>query len=96
MRLTEEENTTIVLNRETVEEAQRKGDRSLVGKLCMNWSIGKEVIASTIAKVWKLKMSKPVVFHEFGPNVFVTLAIHANKQRVMEGRPWLFDKVFSS
>lgn len=41
-------------------------------------------------KIWKL--SKPTSFKEVGKNIFiVTFAIEVDKQRVMYGKPWIFD-----
>ncbi|KAF5443043.1 hypothetical protein F2P56_035638 [Juglans regia] len=43
-----------------------------------------------MAKVWKI--SKHAVFHECGANVFtLTFATHADKYKVLDGKPWLFD-----
>lgn len=37
-------------------------------------------------------MSKPTVFQECDPNLFtVTFDTYVDKQKMMEGRPWLFD-----
>lgn len=56
----------------------------------MDKVIGKEMIAATMSKV--LRISKPALFHDYGPNMYtITFATHADKQRVLEGKLWLFD-----
>ena len=54
--------------------------------------MGKEVIASAMGKIWRI--SKRAVFQEVGKNVFViTFANHADRQRILAGKPWLFANV---
>lgn len=61
-----------------------------MGKVYMDRTIGREVIAATIAKVWRV--SRQARFQEIGSNIFsITFATQAEKMRVIEGRPWLFD-----
>lgn len=61
----------------------------MVVKLFMNRIIGREVLALTLAKIWRV--SKLATMQDFGSNVFtITFAMHAYKQKVMVGRPWLF------
>lgn len=58
-----------------------KGERSLVGKIHLERRIGKEVISTMIATIWKI--SKLAIFVEAGSNTFIiTFTIHADKQRV--------------
>lgn len=43
-----------------------------------------------MGKVWRI--SKPAIFTEVGRNTqIITFATEGDKQRVMEGHPWLFD-----
>lgn len=37
-----------------VDTVKEKGDRSVIGKICLERQIGKEVLVATMAKVWKL------------------------------------------
>ncbi|XP_042969125.1 uncharacterized protein LOC122301818 [Carya illinoinensis] len=90
-RLSEEEDTAITLENEATREVQRKGELCLIGKIWMDRSIGKNIIEATMAKIWTL--SKQAKFTEVGSNVFIiSFANHADRGRVIEGRPWLFDK----
>lgn len=90
LTLTQEENTIIDLEGEGIEETQMIGDHNLIGKLCMDRSIAKETIATTMAKIWKI--SKPASSQECGSNMVVIMfATHVDKEKVLAGRPWLFD-----
>lgn len=46
--------------------------------------------------MWKSwRVSKPAIFKEVGKNIFaITFAAKADKLRVVEGKPWLFDNNF--
>ncbi|XP_040994343.1 uncharacterized protein LOC121240886 [Juglans microcarpa x Juglans regia] len=85
MKLIEEEMGTIDLNEEESEVVLKKGEKCLIGKVCLERVISKSIISTTMAKIWRL--SKPATFMEVGANLFT----HANKQKVEEVRPWLFD-----
>ncbi|XP_042969019.1 uncharacterized protein LOC122301691 [Carya illinoinensis] len=89
-QLNDEEGEAIELEEEGSSEVQRKGERSLIGKIWSERVIGKNIVENTMGRVWRL--SKPAIFTEVGRNVFViTFATHADKNRVESGRPWLFD-----
>lgn len=67
-----------------------KSNKSLMGKLCSEKSVGKVILQTTIGIVWKI--SKIAVFKEMNPNLFIiTFNTEVDKIRVLEGRPWLFD-----
>ncbi|XP_042964509.1 uncharacterized protein LOC122298706 [Carya illinoinensis] len=90
MRLTEEEGQGIDIEDELPDDLFEKEERSLVGRVCIERSISQEVIESTLAKIWRI--SRRAKFLEVCPNTFViTFANLADKIRVWEGRPWLFD-----
>lgn len=90
LSLIEEENFLLELNEDGVAETQKKGDRSLVGKVYIDRLIGREVLASTLAKIWRI--SKLATMLECGSNSFtVTFMTHVDKQKVMDGGPWFFD-----
>lgn len=90
MKLMEEETKCIDLDDEIAEELKNKEDCSLVGKVWVERSIGKLVIETTMAKVWRI--SRKAQFQKVGTNIFVTtFANQADKQCILHGRPWLFD-----
>ncbi|XP_042950149.1 uncharacterized protein LOC122282261 [Carya illinoinensis] len=90
LRLSEEEDASIILEEVDVSMVKSKGDLSLIGKIWCDRQLGKQVVESTMARIWRL--SKPAVLKEVGRNVFVlSFATHANKERVEAGRPWFFD-----
>ncbi|XP_041027018.1 uncharacterized protein LOC121267240 [Juglans microcarpa x Juglans regia] len=90
LRLNEEENTPIDVNGGEEESIRRRGERSLVGKICSPRRIGKEIVKATMEKIWRV--GKPLDFEEIGFNCFaITLASARDKSRVLEGCPWLFD-----
>lgn len=64
LTLTEEEVVPIDINGEEIENAQRKGKRYLIGKVCMERVINKATIETTMAKVWRL--SKLAIFQVVG------------------------------
>lgn len=87
--LIKEENASIDLDGEILGEVKRKGERSLVGKVCSERPIGKDVIPFYFGKFWKV--SKSASFMEFKQNIFIiTFVAEADKQKVMEGQPWIF------
>lgn len=51
MKLTEEEDAQIDLEGEAMEDIQRKGERCLIGKICIERSIGRAILKSTMAKI---------------------------------------------
>lgn len=85
-----EEDELITLGDELSGEDRNKERFSVMGMLCADRSIGKEIIKNTMGKIWRI--SKPAVFHEVGKNLFtVTFEKESDKLRVMDERPWLFD-----
>lgn len=84
--LTKKENCIFEIDDETIVEIQKKGERCLMGKVCIKQAISKEVVITTMAKVWRI--SKPAVFKELGNNVFIiTFETHADKQKLEGGHP---------
>lgn len=89
LQLNEEEKDAIVIEGEGITEVLKKGDRILIGKIWSKRQIGKQVVESTMAKVWRL--SKLAIFIEMGQNTFIiTFATHADKNRVVNERAWFF------
>lgn len=86
----EEEDTTIEISNEELEGIQRKGDLCLIGKIWVEWMVGRTTIKVTMEKIWKL--SSKAWFQKVSLNTFVIqFSIHANKQIVEDGRPCLCD-----
>lgn len=90
LTLSGEEDKTITLGEKLSEEDQSKEQRSLLGKVCTDRTIGKEILKVTMGKIWRI--SKPEVIHEVEKNMFtITFDTESDKLRVLDGRPWLFD-----
>ena len=62
----------------------------MIGKVWIERKLNKGVIESVMAKIWRI--SRRARFHVVGPNTFVVeFDSVIDRQRIMEGRPWLFD-----
>lgn len=93
LRLSEEEQETTLVDEMIPEENWLKEERSLLEKIYSKRSISKEMIRMTMWKSWRV--SKPAIFKEVGKTIFaITFAAKADKLRVIEGKPWLFDNNF--
>ncbi|XP_041025325.1 uncharacterized protein LOC121265703 [Juglans microcarpa x Juglans regia] len=89
-RLSEEERLVVDVGEEIEGDVRECGERSIIGKICMERTIGREILAVTMGKIWRI--SKPAEFREVGDNKFViTFQSLNDKRRVLDGRPWLFD-----
>ncbi|XP_042968999.1 uncharacterized protein LOC122301670 [Carya illinoinensis] len=61
-----------------------------MGKVCSMRPISKEVLGSTMARIWRI--NKAAQFIEVSRNVFVIVFENqVDMQKVWNGRPWLFD-----
>ncbi|XP_042974687.1 uncharacterized protein LOC122306320 [Carya illinoinensis] len=90
LRLSEEEEVVLDFPFGEAEDVQRKGQRNLIGRICLERVVGKEIVSNAMGKIWKI--SKRAKFQEVAKNTFVlTFTTHADKDRILEGRPWLFD-----
>lgn len=70
LQLNEEEQLSIPMEKEEVSEMDNTKDRrSLVGKICSERNVSRDVIQSTMGKIWKL--SKAVIFKEVERNMFI-------------------------
>lgn len=88
--LSEEENSVIDLGTEHLGEVMKRGEKSLVGKLCSDCMIDKEEVRSTVTKIWKL--GRFFSFQGISPSLFViTFENQADKCKVLEGKPRHFD-----
>lgn len=82
----------IMVDKSPSDSNKKKSSRSLVGRLCSSRTVGKEVIQTTMAKIWKISM--PTIFKEIRQNLLtIMFATEADKLKVVEGRPWLFDNL---
>lgn len=62
----------------------------MVERICTERNISKEAIQSTMGKIWKL--NRIASFKEAEKNLFIiTFSTDSEKQRVVRGKPWLFD-----
>lgn len=88
--LTEIEEEEVTVNEQNIVHEEKKGEFSLVSKLVADRNVSEEVIRSTMSKVWKTKNPFNVV--EIKPNLFIiSFENLKDKNRVFNGRPWLFD-----
>lgn len=89
--LTEGEQEGIVVKETDVEELEQLGERCLVGSIVADKSINKEAFRSLMTTLWKAKGE--VSFKEIQDNLWLfEFTKMADKQKVMAGRPWLFDR----
>lgn len=73
------------MGEETTEEENIKEQQSLVGRFCMERNISRDMIQSTMEKIWRLH--KAATFKEAEKNLFtITFSTEAEKQRVLAGR----------
>lgn len=85
LSLTKEELTPVMVDEDPM-EGDVKSKRSLLGKFCSNRRIGKEIIQTTIGKIWKI--SRKAIFEEMSQNlVTITFVTKADKAKILEGRP---------
>ncbi|XP_038715009.1 uncharacterized protein LOC120008699 [Tripterygium wilfordii] len=64
---------------------------SIVGKICMDRHVSKDILASTMGSVWKISGNPS--FMDLGQNIFIiTFNNIRDKQRILAGRPWSFDR----
>ncbi|KAF5450097.1 hypothetical protein F2P56_030474 [Juglans regia] len=90
LKLNDEEDCPIEIEKGVRGSTELKGEISLVGKIISERRIGKEVARSMMEKVWKV--GKPLEFQEIGGNCYViTFVNQRDKWKVLDGYPWLFD-----
>jgi hypothetical protein len=83
-----------VLEEEFIEIAD-KGKTCLVGRLMSKRAVGKETIRTKLIRGWR--PFGQLAFKVLGKNTFLLdFEYQEDKDRVMEGRPWIFEgKLFS-
>lgn len=86
LKLTEAEGEEISVNEMLLVDEAKREEFSLEGKLLVERTINKEVIRSTISKVWKT--TKPITLYDINPNLFIfSFENIEDKLRVLKGRP---------
>ncbi|XP_059429272.1 uncharacterized protein LOC132163092 [Corylus avellana] len=89
--LTEGEKVGITVSEGDVEEIRAKGTNCLVGKLWIEKLVNKEAFKSVISRIWRTVGQ--VIFKELQDNCWLfEFAGRDDKRRVLEGRPWSFDR----
>jgi hypothetical protein len=74
-----------------VADLQDKGTRCLVGRLRTDKKINKEAFQSLLSRLWRLVGR--VSFKEIQENLWIIeFSDGVDRQRVLEGRPWSFDR----
>lgn len=82
LKLTEEEKDPISVEDDLSEDECIKERRSIIGKLCMNRIINKDVLRITMGRIWRT--SKPALYKEVGKNLLnISFAMETDKHRVI-------------
>jgi hypothetical protein len=90
--LTEGEKVGIKVVEDDVEETRVKSKNCLVGKLWTERAINKEAFRTVLSRLWRTVGQ--VVFKELQDNCWLfEFSGESDRQRVMAGRPWSYDRV---
>jgi hypothetical protein len=85
------ENSGITISEGDVAADKEKGLRCLVGRIGEEKKVNKEAFKDVFSRIWHIARS--VMFKEVQDNVWVfEFEDMEDKRRVMEGRPWSFDR----
>ena len=85
------ENIGISISEGDVAADIEKGERCLVGRIGGERKVNKEAFKTVLSQIWRMVGS--VTFQEVQDNVWVfEFEDVDDKKRVMEGRPWSFDR----
>lgn len=88
--LSEVECAELEIQDQTWEIGVHQGKNCVVGKLIADHLVSKEIIRNTLLRGWK--PSGTPSFKVLGDNLFlVDFVTGRDKQRVLEGRPWVFE-----
>lgn len=89
--LSESEKEGISITEGEIAVLRKKGSRCLVGRLITEKKINKEAFRSLLTRLWRI--GGQVTFQEVQENLWIfEFSNLYDKRRVMEGRPWLFDR----
>ena len=91
LKLTEDEKEMVVTDNDNDNSGKKEGRSSLVGKLLTQRPFNKDAMIGTLKVVWKV--SKKVVVTVLDSNLFLFKFDNMrDKQRIIEGSPWSFNK----
>jgi hypothetical protein len=72
-------------------EAKKQSNNCLIGKIWAGKRMNKEGFITVFKRIWRTE--EEVIFKEIQPNVWMfEFKLEADKVKVMEGRPWSFDR----
>jgi hypothetical protein len=90
--LTDGAKVGIKVTESDVAKTREKSTNYLVGKLWTNKTINKEAFNAVLSRIWRTVGQ--VVFKELQDNCWLFEFLgESDKQRVLEGTPWSFDRV---
>ncbi|XP_040987632.1 uncharacterized protein LOC121235350 [Juglans microcarpa x Juglans regia] len=91
LKLTEEEQQEVEVSNEDVISSESKSKHCFMLCVASDKEVNRGAFRSTMALVWQVEGK--VVFKEVGRNKFlVELKERDDKKRIMQGRPWSFNK----
>lgn len=91
LKLTEEEQQEVEVSKEDVIVSVSKSQYCFMMYVVSDKEANRGALRSSMARVWQVERN--VVFKEVGKNLFlVELKERADKRRIIQGRPWSFDK----
>jgi hypothetical protein len=91
MRLLEGERMSIEITEDETADLRLANGRCLISRFMSDRRIQKEAFRAFMARLWKT--AGKVVFKELQDNIWlIEFSSEADKRRVLEGCPWLFDR----
>jgi hypothetical protein len=91
MKLSEGERIEITINETDIADLRGRSERCLLGRLMSDRRIQKEAFKTLMSRLWKTV--ETVTFKEIQDNLWLLeFSNREDKGRVLEGRPWLFDR----
>jgi hypothetical protein len=91
MKLLDKEKAGILITEDDTAELRMRSGRCLVGRIMSERKIQKEAFRTLMARLWKTRGD--VAFKELDVNLWlIEFSNGDDKRRVLEGRPWLFDR----
>ncbi|XP_062152170.1 uncharacterized protein LOC133860613 [Alnus glutinosa] len=91
LKLSEGERKEITITESDTADLRGRSERCLLGKLMSDRRIQKEAFKTLMSRLWKT--IETVAFKEIQDNLWLLeFSNRADKRRVLEGRPWLFDR----
>jgi hypothetical protein len=89
--LTERERVGIQVTEEEIADTQAIGGKCLVGKIWTEKAVNKEALRTVLTGIWRI--SGGVNIKELQDNLWLfEFSDDLDKTRIMEGRPWSFDR----